>query len=101
METHKIIPVPIFPKGIWNKFRGKPFPEKFNRGAKLQPYDPKSGRFLSYDENHGLLLSPMTRLGAGIGLGLSAAKGVDGGTPVGRAGNLGYMVGYLLGNILP
>jgi RHS repeat-associated protein len=87
------------PKSWMNKTIGKPYPTKINRAGKLQPYDPKTGRFLKNDANPGFKLSPLNRFVTGFGHGWAEAKGASGATPVGRAGNIGYMIGNFIGNI--
>ena len=85
--------------GLINKALGKPFPTKFNRAFRLQPYDPATRKYLSYTANSGFRLSPLTRFSSGFGQGYANAKGVGGGTPIGRAGNLGYILGNIIGNL--
>ena len=91
---------PEFLDNSLKKLAGKEYPTKLNRGGKLQPYDPKTGRFLSYNSNLGLKLSPLTRFASGFAQGWAEAKGASGATPVGSAGNLGYMLGNTIGNLL-
>ena len=86
--------------GLLNKALGKPYAKKLNRAGKLQPYDSKTGQYLSNAANPGLKLSPLSRFSAGFGQGYSNAKGIGGGTPIGRAGNIGYMLGHFIGNLL-
>jgi len=86
-------------KNIFNKLIGKDYPTKLNRGAKLQPYDPVTGRFLSYNANPGLKMSPISRFSAGFAQGWAEAKGAGVATPVGKAGNLGHMIGNTIGNL--
>ncbi len=84
----------------FRKLVGKEYPSKLNRGGKLQPYDPKTGRFLSYGSNPGLKLSPLTRFTSGFAQGWAEAKGATAATPVGPAGNFGYMLGNVIGHLL-
>ena len=82
-------------KKLW----GKEYPTKLNRGGKVQPYNPETGRFLSYDSNPGFKLSPINRFSSGSVQGWAEAKGAVGATPVGRAGNIGYMLGRIIGGL--
>jgi hypothetical protein len=86
-------------KGWLREALGKPYPTKANRANKLQPYDPKTGRFLSPNVNPGFKFSPFSRFAAGFGQGWGEAKGAGGATPIGRAGNIGYLLGRIMGNI--
>ncbi len=90
--------IPIGPGGIRGLF-GKGYPTKLNRGGLKQPWDPKTGRFLSYGANSGLRLSPASRFFSGLSHGYGSAKGAPASTPIGAAGNIGYMIGNALGNI--
>lgn len=87
------------PKSWLRETVGKPYRTKPNRAEKLQPYDPKTGRFLKYDANPGFKLSPLNRFVTGFGQGWAEAKGASGAMPVGRAGNIGYMIGKFTGNL--
>ncbi|MCK5707810.1 MAG: hypothetical protein KAI43_09160 [Candidatus Aureabacteria bacterium] len=78
---------------------GKKFPTKLNSAGKLQPYNPATGRYLSNSANVGLKFSPVGRFFAGFAQGYAEAKGASGATPVGKAGNLGNVIGNLIGNI--
>lgn len=92
--------IPIGPVGGLRGLLGKGFPTKLNRGGLPQPYNPKTGQYLSYGANPGLNMSPVVRFAAGFGQGWAAAKGASGGTtPVGTAGNIGYTVGSFIGNL--
>ncbi|HEC32620.1 MAG TPA: hypothetical protein ENI41_09025 [Deltaproteobacteria bacterium] len=87
-------------RSSFRKLVGNDYPTKLNRGGKLQPYDPKTGRFLSYSSNPGLKLSPLTRFTSGFAQGWAEAKGATGATPVGSAGNIGYIIGNAIGSLL-
>ena len=87
-------------RNTYNRLLGKEYPTKLNLGRKAQPYDPKTGRFLSYIVNPGLKLSPITRFSSGFTQGWAETKGAVGATPVGRAGNVGYMLGNIIGHLL-
>ena len=84
----------------WGKnFIGSPYPTKLNRAGKLQPFDPATGKFLSYAANPGFIRSQASCFGAGFGQGYANSKGIEGGTPLGAAGKIGYIAGYIVGNI--
>lgn len=78
---------------------GKPFPTKTGHLGRSQPYNPSNGRYLPHSANPGPQLSPLALFGAGFGQGWGESKGAVGATPVGRAGNIGYMIGNTLGNL--
>jgi hypothetical protein len=86
-------------KNIFNTLIGKNYPTKLNRGATPQPYDPETGCFLSYSSNPGLKMSPISRFSTGFAQGWAEAKGAPGATPVGKAGNIGYIAGNITGNL--
>lgn len=84
---------------LGRKLIGKPFPTKTGYMGRPQPYNPSNGRYLPHSANPGPQLSPLARFGAGFGQGWAESKGAVGATPVGRAGNIGYMIGNTLGNL--
>ncbi|WP_446011134.1 hypothetical protein [Candidatus Electrothrix sp.] len=85
---------------LGKKLIGKPYPTKPGYMGRPQPYNPSNGRYLPHNANPGPQLSPLARFGAGVGQGWAEAKtGAQGATPVGKAGNLGHIVGNILGNI--
>ncbi len=84
---------------LGRKLIGKPFPTKTGYLGRPQPYNPSNGRYLPHSANPGPQLSPLARFGAGFGQGWAESKGAVGATPVGKAGNIGYMIGNTLGNL--
>jgi hypothetical protein len=80
---------------------GYPFPVKPNFGGYLQPYNPATGRFMSYSANPGFMMSSGARFSAGFASGVGTAQGIPGPQPVGLAGNVGYVIGQLVGNFWP
>ena len=81
-------------------FKGKFFPEKLNRGRKLQPFD-KKGRFLPYSYNPGVLKSPFAHFSKGFGEGFgSSYTGAPMPFAVEKAHRLGQNIGQVLGMIL-
>ena len=78
---------------------GRGNPEKLNRASRLQPYE-RAGKWLPYEANPGLNLSPIGRFSAGYSQGLAEAHGASG-TPyqVGTAGKAGYWLGRVTGAI--
>jgi RHS repeat-associated protein len=92
------------PKGpgkISKFFKGKGFPEKMNRGGKLQPFNPKNGRFLPYSANPGLSHSPFSNIVSGLSQGFTSGLS---GAPMPVAGtqlqSLGQSIGQIVGNIV-
>ncbi len=83
------------------KLVGKGFPTKKGFMGKPQPYDPKTGQYLPFEANPGIVMSPLGRFSAGFSQGVIEAKGagVQGATPVGKAGSAGHFLGVVLGNI--
>jgi hypothetical protein len=86
-------------KALGGKALGRGFPTKANRVGNPQPYNPANGQFLPSAANPGLSLSPMRRFSAGFMEGLAEAKGGAPGVPIGRAGGVGYMLGFVIGNL--
>ncbi|WP_231758913.1 RHS repeat-associated core domain-containing protein [Microbulbifer elongatus] len=91
----------LFTKQFWKRMIGKEFPVKKGAGGKPQPYDPKTGQYLSAEANPGAAMSPIGRFTNGFSQGFAegSATGVTGATPVGRAGDVGYALGNLIGTI--
>ncbi len=77
-------------------------PTKPNRGGVQQPYDPDTGRFLSYNENPGVKQSVGGRFTTGFAQGFGEATTNQSGlaTPVGFAGQLGHALGTIAGSIV-
>ena len=96
--------IPVSP-GALNSIAGTPLgrslgfhnPVKYNNGGLLQPYNASTGKFMSYSANDGLNHSEAAKFTTGTASGFGAAQGVPGPTPVGVAGRLGYMIGYIAG----
>ncbi|AWF81254.1 hypothetical protein BTJ40_10730 [Microbulbifer sp. A4B17] len=80
---------------------GKEFPVKKGAGGKPQPYNPKTGQYLSTEANPGAAISPIGRFTNGFSQEFAegSATGVTGATPVGRAGDVGHALGNLIGTI--
>ena len=78
-------------------------PVKANRAGKLQPYDPTTGRFLSYGANsakEAFPRSPVGRFLGYIGYGAADARGLGPvPDPVGPIERAAYWIGYIGGQI--
>lgn len=74
--------------------------------GRQQPYMPKGspngqgGRYLSFDANPGLKMSPVGRFTMGFGQGVAEAQGATGAAPAGTAGNIGYFLGKIFGSFI-
>jgi RHS repeat-associated protein len=81
-------------------FKGKPFPEKLNRGGIKQPFNPINGKFLPYSANPGIANTPFTNIAAGfsqgIASGLSGAQMPAAGT---RLQSWAQSIGQFIGTI--
>ena len=81
---------------------GKGNPTKKGALGQMQPYDKKTGRYLSFSANPGLKYSPAASFTGGFGNGFSNAVGA--GNPVGPTiggmpARIGYSIGYAAGKI--
>ncbi len=78
---------------------GREYPTKTGYMGRPQPYNPnKGGRYLPFEANPGLVGSPVGRFSSGMSQGfVEGYAGVQGATPVGRAGNVGHAIGNVLG----
>jgi len=78
------------------------FPTKLNR-ARPQPYDPTTGRWLSYADNEltkAIPRSPVGRFAGFIGYGYGDAKGAGPvPDPVGPLETTAYWIGYIGGTL--
>jgi RHS repeat-associated protein len=82
------------------RLSGKPHPTKLNHGCKQQPYDPETGRYLSYEANPGFESSPVSHFSIGLSQGFSSAmSGAEIPPAVSTAQAWGQNIGNLAGSI--
>jgi len=79
---------------------GFPFPVKTGAGGALQPFNPANGQYLSFGTNPGLAAGSAGTFSAGFASGFATAQGAPGLVPVGTAGNIGYIIGQILGTFV-
>jgi RHS repeat-associated protein len=81
---------------------GRGFPTKLNSVGKLQPFDPKTGRYLPQSANPGFKATPLGDTITGATLGFTEGyTGVSSGfVPLGRAGALGFEIGKTVGGVV-
>ena len=81
-------------------FKGKNFPEKLNSAGKLQPYSSKTGRYLSYSFNPGVLKSPFANFSIGFSKGFaSGLSGVQMPQAYGKVQFMGQFIGKMIGMV--
>ncbi len=87
-------------KTLIRKAFGNGYPTKKGANGSQQPYDPKTGRYLTPAANPGLKYSPASSFLGGVANGYSSAAGkgnAQGPTVGGMPAKIGFAIGYAIG----